>query len=164
MATGSNRRTRGGVAADPTPRLSDVLGRADFALRRRLAEGLSTLGLTLPQFTALSVLRRRDGLSNAQLARRTLITPQSMIIVTAALEREGLITRVPDPAHGRVLRTLLTDSGSRLLDAADQTVEAIEADMLQELSAADRKRLLDDLRAASECWAPASRTSRYQPT
>ena len=38
--------------------------------------------LTLPQYTALSILRRSTGLSNAQLARRTYVTPQAMIEVT----------------------------------------------------------------------------------
>jgi DNA-binding MarR family transcriptional regulator len=147
VARPSNRRTRGGVTGHPAPRLSYVLGRAEFALRRRLGEALSPLGLTLPQYTALSVLRRRDGLSNAQLARRALITPQSMITITTGLERKGLITRVPDPAHGRILRTLLTSAGDRLLVAADAAVDAIEADMLQELSSADRGRLLDDLKS-----------------
>jgi DNA-binding MarR family transcriptional regulator len=124
-----------------------VLGRADFALRRRLGEVLSPLGLTLPQYTALSVLRRRDGLSNAQLARRTLIAPQSMMTVIAALQEKGLITRVPDPAHGRILRTLLTAGGSRRLEAAEEAVDAVESEMLQGLSATDGERLLDDLKS-----------------
>ena len=38
---------------------------------------------------ALSILRDRPGLSNAQLARRSYVTPQSMNEVLAALEAEG---------------------------------------------------------------------------
>ena len=54
------------------PRLSYVIGRLDRVLRRRLGAALEPAGLTLPAYTALSVLRDRDGLSNAQLARRSL--------------------------------------------------------------------------------------------
>ena len=120
-----------------------MLGRLELAVRRSLAEGLASVGVTLPQYTALSVLRDRGALSNAQLARRVLITPQSTIKVIAALEKKGLITRVPDPDHGRILRTLLTPNGQDVLDACDRVAEQVEGRMLEELSPDQR----DELRA-----------------
>jgi DNA-binding MarR family transcriptional regulator len=107
------------------------MGRLELALRRSMSEGLASLGVTLPQYTALSVLRDRGALSNAQLARRVLITPQSTIKVIAALEEKGLITRVPDPDHGRILRTLLTPSGQDVLGACDRVAAQVEARMLE---------------------------------
>jgi len=59
------------------PRLSYAIARLDRVLRRRLTAAVEPTGLTLPAYTALSVLRAQDGLSNAQLARRSLVTPQS---------------------------------------------------------------------------------------
>jgi DNA-binding MarR family transcriptional regulator len=120
-----------------------MLGRLELAVRRSLAEGLASVGVTLPQYTALSVLRDRGALSNAQLARRVLITPQSTIKVIAALEKKGLITRVPDPDHGRILRTLLTPNGQDVLAACDRVAEQVEGRMLEELSPDQR----DELRA-----------------
>ncbi|HEY2600632.1 MAG TPA: MarR family transcriptional regulator [Thermoleophilaceae bacterium] len=129
------------------PSVSYVLGRLDLALRRYLAEGLASVGVTLPQYTALSVLRDRGALSNAQLARRVLITPQSTIKVIAALEKKGLITRVPDPDHGRILRTLLTPNGQDVLDACDRVAAQVEAKMLEELSPEERDALHTSLKS-----------------
>ncbi len=84
-------------------------------LRRRIGEVLEPHGLTVSQYTALSVMRSRAGLSNAQLARRVLITPQSMNEVVAQLAERKLIQRRPDPAHGRAIRTDLTPRGEHVL-------------------------------------------------
>jgi DNA-binding MarR family transcriptional regulator len=124
-------------------RVSYVLGRLDRALRLRLDEVLKPLGVTTPQFTALSVLRRREALSNAQLARRSLITPQSMFAVLSALERKGMIERTPAPDHGRVLHTRLTAEGRALMARCEQAVDAVERQMLEGFSAAERRALLD---------------------
>jgi DNA-binding MarR family transcriptional regulator len=129
------------------PSLSYVIGRLELALRRNLAEELASLGITLPQYTALSVLKRRGALSNAQLARRVMITPQSTIKVIAALERKQLITRVPDPDHGRILRTLLTPCGQEVLDACDSVAARVEAKMLEDVPAGERERLFGALRS-----------------
>ena len=64
----------------------------DAAQAKQIEEAVKPRGLTVPQYTTLSVLRRHSGLSNAQLARRSLTTPQSMSEVIAALERNGLIS------------------------------------------------------------------------
>src|SRR5262245_30117675 len=103
MATLRSERPR-----EAKPRVSYVIGRLDRALRRHLDEGVAQHGLTTLQYTTLSVLRARSGLSNAQLARRSFMTPQSMSEVLGRLEQKGLIRRVPDPQHGRVLRVELT--------------------------------------------------------
>ena len=123
------------------PRVSYLVGRLDRALRRRLDEVLEPAGLSVRQYTTLSVLRARSGLSNAQLARRSLMTPQSMSEVLAALSARGLVSRVPEP-HGRVMRTELTPGGAELLDSCDRAVDGLEEQMLTELPAAQRAGLL----------------------
>jgi DNA-binding MarR family transcriptional regulator len=128
------------------PRLSYVIGRLDHAIRRHLSEHLTQLGVTLPEYTALSVLRRGGELSNAQLSRRVLVTPQSAIKVITGLERKGLIERQPDPDHGRILRARITKEGGALLDACDRVADAMEADMLEGLSAKEREQLSSALK------------------
>ncbi|HEY1597898.1 MAG TPA: MarR family transcriptional regulator [Thermoleophilaceae bacterium] len=146
-ATKPQGAARRGDSAAAEPTISYVMGRLDLALRRNLGEGLASLGVTLPQYTALSVLRSRGALSNAQLARRVLITPQSTIKVIAALEKKGLIMRVPDPDHGRILRTLLTPNGQDVLVACDRVAEQVEGKMLEELSPAERDILQTSLKS-----------------
>jgi DNA-binding MarR family transcriptional regulator len=127
------------------PRVSYVVARLDRALRREIDEVVRPHELTLARYTALSVIARRDGLSNAQLARRTYITPQSMSQVIAALERDGLIERQPDPSHRKILRARLTREGRRVLAECDRAVDALEQEMLAEVPAAARETLVAQL-------------------
>ena len=80
-----------------------MIARLDRAIRREIAEMAAPHGLTATQFTALSVLRTGKGLSNAQLARRSYVTPQSMIEMLGTLENKGLVQRAPAPDHGRIM-------------------------------------------------------------
>lgn len=118
-----------------------------------LDETVRELGLTTPQYAALSVLARRGGLSSAQLARRAFVTPQAMNQIVAQLEAEALITRAPDPANGRILRASLTGEGERRLAACEAEVDRIEDQMLHAL---DRESV-DRLRAGLLACATALR-------
>ena len=57
------------------------------------------------------------------------------------LEKKGLISRVPDPDHGRILRTLLTPSGQDVLEACDRVAQQVEAKMLEDLRPEERVAL-----------------------
>lgn len=114
----------------PALRLAYVIGSLDRILRRRITEALAPLGLTLSQFTALSVLDARGQASNAQLAERSLITPQSANEVMNAMAARGWITREPDPTHGRIVLLQLTAEGRDVLRQCEQVVRALEAQML----------------------------------
>jgi DNA-binding MarR family transcriptional regulator len=127
------------------PRLSYVIGRLDRVLRRRLAGAVEPSGLTLPAYTALSVLRGQDGLSNARLARRALVTPQSMSEVLALLVERGYVRRNAEPGHGRVIRMELTEAGSRALELCDRAVDEVEREMLGDLDPVEATSLRDVL-------------------
>jgi DNA-binding MarR family transcriptional regulator len=127
------------------PRLSYVIGRLDRVLRRRLAAAIEPTGLTLPAYTALSVLRTQDGLSNARLARRSLVTPQSMSEVLALLVAKGYVRRSAEPGHGRVIRMELTTTGNHALEQCDRAVDAVEREMLGDLDPGEVASLRDVL-------------------
>jgi DNA-binding MarR family transcriptional regulator len=127
------------------PRLGYLIGRLERVLRRRLTAAIEPDGLTLPAYTALSVLRAQDGLSNAQLARRSLVTPQSMSEVLALLVELRYVRRRAEPGHGRVLRTELTAAGRRALERCDRAVDAVERELLSDLDADERADLRDAL-------------------
>jgi DNA-binding MarR family transcriptional regulator len=129
------------AAGETAPfRLSYVIARLDRAVRRGIEERLAPHGLTVPQYTAMSVLNNRPGLSNAQLARRSFVTPQSMIEVIGSLEQAGLVRREAAQDHGRILRTHLTRNGQRLYETIDAEIGELEELMLRELSARDREK------------------------
>jgi DNA-binding MarR family transcriptional regulator len=136
------------VSDRPHLRLSYVVARLDRALRVRIGAAVAPHGLTVAQYTVLSILRDRPGLSNAQLARRSYVTPQSMGQIIRALQEAGLIERRPDPGNQRTLRTAITAKGRHVLVKCDAAVAAMEAEMLSGLSGRARDELLPSLVSA----------------
>jgi DNA-binding MarR family transcriptional regulator len=124
-------------------RVGHVLKRAQAALRASMDEELAANDLNTAQFAALFALKREPGLSNADLARRAFVTPQTMIRIVEGLESRGLIVRTPHPTHGRVLETSLSPSGKKLVAACSQSVIDVEARMLRLLSAREQKQLFE---------------------
>jgi DNA-binding MarR family transcriptional regulator len=130
------------------PRLSYVVARLERAVRRAINDRVSVYGLTVLQYTTLSVLGRRDELSNAQLARRAYMSPQAMSEVIEALETKGLIKRRPLPTHRRVYPATLTAKGRKTLAACEKLVDELEAEMLGSLSADEEAAFRNYLTAA----------------
>lgn len=112
---------------DPYATIGFALKQAQHALRNRLDSGLREIGLTMPQYAVLTFLKVEPGASNAALARRAFVTPQTMQAIVVALERAGFIARTPHPEYGRVQATELTASGRQALEAATKIVAETEA-------------------------------------
>lgn len=127
-----------------------LVGRVNQGIRREMRLRLAAWGLSVPEFTALSILRRRPRLSNAQLARRSMVTPQTMIDVLAALEARGLVHREVDPQHGRILRAELTEGGDRILDEVAPVIERIQEELLDGVSDRDHDVTVRVMSAAME--------------
>jgi DNA-binding MarR family transcriptional regulator len=127
--------------------------RAQHALRLAMDGALRGVGLTTPQYAALSVLEEEAGLSGAALARRCFVTPQTMNQILMNLQGSGMVERRPHPEHGRVLSVYLTRKGAELVALAHGEVEAIEERMLAGLDRGERYRLLEALRGCAESLA-----------
>jgi DNA-binding MarR family transcriptional regulator len=140
----------GDAGDDPVvePRFSYVVARLERAVRVAIGERVGPYGLTTSQYTTLSIVGGRGGLSNAQLARRAYITPQSMSEVIEALETKGLIARGRHPTHGRALPAELTREGRRVLTACNRSVDELEDEMLRGLSAKERADVVERLKSA----------------
>jgi DNA-binding MarR family transcriptional regulator len=127
--------------APPGPSLLYVVKQVELAARSHMDELLRPAGITALQYTALTVLRRRDGLSSAQLARNSFVTAQSMADMITSLERRGLITRRRDPDNRRAMLISLTSAGHELLTAYDEAMDALEERMLSGLTHRQRRDL-----------------------
>ena len=134
--------------AQPEPRVSYVVARLERALRVEINERVKPHGLTTLQYTTLSILGRRGELSNAQLARRAYMTPQSMSEVLDALEKKGLVSRTPHPNHRRVFPAALTRKGTKALEACNAAVDDLECEMLAGLTPHQVKSLRNGLISA----------------
>ncbi|MFE2428995.1 MarR family winged helix-turn-helix transcriptional regulator [Streptomyces sp. NPDC059373] len=131
--------------ADVTERLGYRLKRAAAALRGAMDRALREYGLTVPQYACLELLDQRPGLSNAELARGTFVTRQSMNVVLRGLQEAGLLTRPATTDHGRALPAHLTEEGHGRLAAARSAVYAIDQRMTDAVPKPRLAELLADL-------------------
>jgi DNA-binding MarR family transcriptional regulator len=130
-------------------RVGYELKKVQHDLRLGMEGSLKGLGVTPPQYAALSVLAEEPGLSNATLARRSHVTPQTMNQILVRLEAAGLVERHAHPEHGRVLQAYLTEEGERLRQECAERVDALEGRMVSGLSEGERSDLLGLLRRCS---------------
>jgi DNA-binding MarR family transcriptional regulator len=142
------------VRGSMTVRVSYLIKRVERGLRTKLDAALEPLGVTTTEYTALSVLARRSGLSSAQLARRSFVSDQAMNQVVVVLERNGWIERSPDPRHARILRAKLTRAGRSVLVACDRVTAPIERRLLEGLSSEDAEQLRKILEVCATSLSP----------
>lgn len=114
-----------------------LLQQASSVFRLRMARALTDLDVTPPQFAVLTMLGAYQGLSNADLARLALLTPQTLSVIVANLLRAGAVVRRPHAVHGRIQQLDLSDSGKTLLAACRKRVHAIERGLVADMTAAE---------------------------
>jgi DNA-binding MarR family transcriptional regulator len=129
--------TRGAVTGSVRPSLLYMTKQLELVVRVRLEEILKDEGITALQYTALTVLDHHDGLSPAQLARDSFVTPQSTAGLVANLERRGLVRRERNPSNRRELVVSLTGSGRTVLLRHAAEVAALEERMTSALGSED---------------------------
>jgi DNA-binding MarR family transcriptional regulator len=139
-----------------TDRPGWLLKRAQDALNAAMTTALRRHGASLPEYAVLTALAEEPGLSNADLARRAFVTPQTMNQVLRELEHRGWVSRHPHPEHGRILQAELTGPGRQVLAACHQAVGAVEEQMLSGLGPVERRHLVTALRSCIAGLSPAS--------
>jgi DNA-binding MarR family transcriptional regulator len=140
----------------PEIRPSYLVGRVDRIIRTEFDAVLSGAGLTVSEYTALSVMAARPGLSNARLARRSLVSPQAMHKVVLSLEHLGLVRRAPTAEGGRTLGASLTPKGRATLATLTPQVRAAEDAVLTSLTDAQKQQLVQLLTLAARLGTPQS--------
>lgn len=115
--------------------LGYLLRQAHAAVRLTMERTLADLGVTSPQFAVLTMLNAYPGLSGADVARLTFLTPQTVGVIIRNLERDGAILMTPHPVHGRIQQWTLTLRGTTLLKACRERVIALEKRLVAGLDA-----------------------------
>jgi DNA-binding MarR family transcriptional regulator len=98
----------------------------------------------------LRALHEHPDASAAELARLCFVTRQSLQDVLAGLRADGLVETADAPPRGRSRSLALTRLGARRLNAAHDAVFAVEAVMLQRISARDRRTVAEVLLRCAE--------------
>jgi DNA-binding MarR family transcriptional regulator len=106
--------------------LGYLLRQASAAVRQAIKQGLEDLEVTQPQFLVMTMIDAYPGSSSADVARLTMLTPQTICLIVANLERAGRLTKAASSTHGRIQRIALTPSGGELLARCKARVRRIE--------------------------------------
>ncbi|HWF57845.1 MAG TPA: MarR family transcriptional regulator [Candidatus Dormibacteraeota bacterium] len=147
-----------------TARVGYLIKRAQMVLHDAMVDALGSDDLTVTQFAVLTALDDEPGLSNADLARRAFVTPQSMHAVLQELERLRFVVRRTHPQHQRILQAALTEAGRRTLRSAADEVTAVEEQMLRKLSDPARSRLASALSSCIDALTETPTSFRRSST
>jgi DNA-binding MarR family transcriptional regulator len=129
-------------------RLGHVIKRAEQALIAHKTAVLREFDLTVPQYAALLLLASADGMSAAQLARESMVTPQTMSTVLTNLEAKGLIERQHSSMHHKLVVNRVTPAGQAQLKRADAAALRVEGQLAAVYSDAERAHLTELLERA----------------
>ena len=121
--------------------LGYLMRQAHAAVRGAMEKALADLDVTPPQFAVLTMVVNYPGISGAELARLTFLTPQTINVIVNNLVRAALVDKSADPAHGRILRLHPTAAGAALLRRCRARVMEVEARLL-ELLDRDEERVV----------------------
>jgi len=130
----------------------EVLSRVSRLARhldRARGTAFAAHGLDTWEFDVLAALRRAGRpyvLSPGQLVDQTLVTSGTMTNRIDRLERQGMVTRAPDPSDRRGVQVRLTSAGKKQVDGALADLLAREREVLSALPARQRETLAGLLR------------------
>jgi DNA-binding MarR family transcriptional regulator len=129
-------------------RIGFLLKSLQHTLRQTIDEALRKQGveLSFAHLAALFNLHYDPGISGAQLARRAMVSAQTMHSALRALEQDGYIERRPHPDSRRADSWSLTPAGLAELKRARAVGSAVFGRMLTALSTQEIAALEDSLR------------------
>jgi len=126
----------------------DTLFHVASQLARRLAnqlrEALEPFGLHPAQFTALSEIAAREGLTQAELVTRLDLEQPGVARTLSGLEADGWIEKA-SIGKGRAQGLYLSDKARTVLPQAAQAAAEADRLALQSLSKTEAAHLLDGL-------------------
>ena len=86
-----------------------------------------------------------NGVTLKELAEAMKLAPATVSELVESLVRKKFLQRVQNPEDRRAVQITLTEYGQTLLDECTQRVDSLCADLLADLSAAERDALLKSL-------------------
>jgi DNA-binding MarR family transcriptional regulator len=131
--------------------LHDVLGyqlaQASLLTDQRFVSAVGKpTGLGQVEFTLLHLIKQNAKVTPSRLARALAVSMPAITVWMGKLEQRGLITRRRSATDRRSAHVEVTAEGQALVTQAMAAVLAEEAQLLAQLSAAERAMLLELLR------------------
>lgn len=120
-----------------------LIGHAYRMSRRRTALIVRAHGVTMAQFSLLTTLADEPRLSGIDVAERTGVSPQAAHAALTGLERKGLVQRVAEVEHRRVVRTRLTKKGEQILTSCLDELRDLGVEFADRLAPRKRSALIE---------------------
>jgi DNA-binding MarR family transcriptional regulator len=118
-----------------------LLGYLGERSRRRFMEMLEPHGFHPREFGLMTVVMKRPGITQQELAGLAQIDPSSMVAVLDGLEQRGLLERRVNSDDRRRRAVHLTAAGERELEDLQQEARKVADGFLEPLSADERRTL-----------------------
>ncbi len=130
--------------------LFSLVGDVSRLARRAFDARAREIGATRPQWQALVVLKRHEGVNQGGLAELLDVEPITVCRMVDRLQKADLVERRPDPADRRSWRLFLTAKAGDLLAQMRPLAEVLEAQALEGVDPEQRQALaatLDRIRS-----------------
>lgn len=121
--------------------LGDLLWRIIKLHRLHAHAVLEQLGLYRGQHFVLAALWDQEGLTQSELAERTMVRPATMTASLQRMEAAGLVERRSDPHDQRVTRVYLTEAGRALKASVNAAWRALEQRTFSGFTPDEREQL-----------------------
>ncbi len=122
-----------------------MLSSLGHAVSATFSARLAPLALEPREFALMRSLATREGASQQAIGERLGLPPSRMVALVDALEARGLLERRPSPNDRRAHALHQTAAGKRLLAKAISVAAGLEAELTQNLDAAERAQMLEML-------------------
>lgn len=125
----------------PPSSLDKALMSAARAHRKRAAEVLAPLGLHPGQELLLSILAKRGGTTQAQLARILGVEPPTIAKMVGRLEAGGFAERAADERDARAKRVALTAQGAAVAAQIEEVWASLSKETTADLTEDEQRTL-----------------------
>ncbi len=120
-----------------------LLARMGHVAAKQFGHRLDQLGLTTRMWGALNVLDAEGAITQQKLGKCTGIDPSSMVSTIDDLEAGGLVERRQHPSDRRAHALHITELGRMTLKRGRELARRAQEDLLEPLTAEERKQLHD---------------------
>ena len=124
--------------------VTDIARMTRAMLEKRIAS--AGLGITPGEARALLHIAALEGARQSQIAERLGIEPMTACVYIDKLEKQGLVTRAPDPDDRRAKNVVATETAKILIDRILEQTAAIREQSFAGLAPAERDTMMEALK------------------
>lgn len=116
---------------------------------------LSAHGLSTGQLPVFFALGRGEAMTQRQLVRHAQVEQPTMAATLARMDRDGLVSRAPNPADGRSELVSLSALGLEKVAAVRDCAAAVNGKATSGMAAGEREQLLTLLARVADNLSPS---------